>query len=130
MVGVPVAQPKPPAAAPSVPKPIHIPDERSRIFANPILTGFNPEPSITRVGEDFFMTTATFEYFSGLPIYHSNDLVNWELVGHALTWTSQLDLGNVEPGAEIRAPTFRYVDGVFYLAACRWGRSPPPTDVG
>jgi beta-xylosidase len=130
MVGVPVAQAKPPAAASSVPKPIHISDEPSRIFANPILTGFNPEPSITRVGEDIFMTTASFGYFPGQPNYHSNDLVNWELVVHALTRRTQLNLGNVEPGAGIRTPTFRYVNGVFYLAACIWDQSPPQTDVG
>jgi hypothetical protein len=120
MVGVPVAQYNPPGKAPSVPKPTPIPHEPSRMFANPILTGFNPEPSITRVGEDFFMTTATFEYFPGLPIYHSNDLLNWELVGHALTRRNQLDLGAVESGAEIRAPTLRHMNGIFYLTACKW----------
>ena len=78
MVGVPVAQYNPPDKAPSVTKTT---SEPSCIFTNPVFAGFNPEPSITRFGEDFFMTTATCEYFPGLPIYHSDDLLNWELVG-------------------------------------------------
>lgn len=53
-------------------------------FKNPILTGMNPDPSICRVGDDFYMVTSTFEYFPGLPVYHSKDLVNWKLLGYAL----------------------------------------------
>lgn len=53
-------------------------------FKNPILTGMNPDPSICRVGDDFYLVTSTFEYFPGLPIYHSKDLINWKMIGHAL----------------------------------------------
>jgi len=65
MVGVPVAQYNPPDKVPSVTEATSVPHEPSRIFINPVLAGFNPEPSITRFGEDFFMTTATCEYFPG-----------------------------------------------------------------
>ena len=64
-------------------------------FMNPILPGFNPDPSIARAGKDFFLTTSTFEYFPGLPIYHSKDLINWNLIGHALTRRSQLEMRTV-----------------------------------
>ncbi|KAF7550223.1 hypothetical protein G7Z17_g5857 [Cylindrodendrum hubeiense] len=51
-------------------------------FVNPIIPGFNPDPSICRVGEDFFLVTSSFEYFPGIPIYHSKDLLDWKLIGH------------------------------------------------
>ena len=54
-------------------------------FRNPIITGMNPDPSICRVGDDFYLVTSTFEYFPGLPVYHSKDLVHWKLIGHALS---------------------------------------------
>lgn len=103
-------------------------------FKNPIISGFNPDPSIARVGEDYFLTTSTFEYFPGLPIYHSRDLINWNLIGHALTRRSQLDLRTVEPGGGIWAPTLRWrqdaggQNGRFYLATCMWSRYRPKTD--
>ena len=53
-------------------------------FKNPILTGMNPDPSICRVDDDFYLVTSTFEYFPGVPVYHSKDLVHWEQIGHAL----------------------------------------------
>lgn len=81
---------------------------------NPILPGFNPDPSLIRVGEDYFLCTSTFEYFPGLPIYHSTDLVNWKLIGHVLTRRSQLDLRECKPGGGIFAPTIRYHNGRFY----------------
>ena len=56
-----------------------------RTYKNPILTGMNPDPSICKAGEDFYMLTYTFEYFSGLPIYQSKDVVNWKQIGHALS---------------------------------------------
>ncbi|KAG5352017.1 hypothetical protein C0989_004213 [Termitomyces sp. Mn162] len=59
---------------------------------NPIFPGWNPDPSIIRVGSDYFIATSTFEYYPGHPIYHSTDLVSWTLIGHALTRPSQLSL--------------------------------------
>ena len=71
----------------------------SKNFQNPILTGFHPDPSICRVGEDFYLTNSTFEYFPGLPIYHSRDLVHWEQIGNALDRPSQLPLKARPTGA-------------------------------
>jgi xylan 1,4-beta-xylosidase len=82
---------------------------------NPILPGFNPDPSILRVGDDYYIATSTFEWFPGVQIHHSKDLVNWKLITHPLTRTSQLDmLGNM-PSCGIWAPCLSYCDGLFYL---------------
>jgi len=62
------------------------------IYKNPIIPGYNPDPSCIRVGDDYYLVTSTFEHFPGVPIYHSKNLVNWELIGHGLTKDSQLDL--------------------------------------
>lgn len=85
------------------------------MFLNPILPGFYPDPSICRVGEDFYLVTSSFEYFPGIPIFHSNDLVHWRQIGHVLDRPSQLDLESVRCSGGIYAPTIRYHDGVFYL---------------
>ncbi len=85
------------------------------IITNPILRGFNPDPSIVRVGEDFYIATSTFEWFPGVQIHHSRDLKNWQLIGHPLQRSSQLNmLGNPDSGG-IWAPCLSYADGVFYL---------------
>ena len=63
-----------------------------RTITNPILPGFHPDPSICRVGEDFYLVTSTFEYFPGLPIYHSKNLADWQLIGHGLSRPEQLQL--------------------------------------
>ena len=65
----------------------HIPT----IFSNPILPGFNPDPSICRVDADYFIATSTFEWYPGVQIHHSRDLVNWRLVKRPLDRASQLD---------------------------------------
>ena len=54
-------------------------------FHNPIIPGYSPDPSICRVGKDYYLVNSTFEYFPGVPVYHSTNLVNWELIGHVLT---------------------------------------------
>lgn len=82
---------------------------------NPIIRGFHPDPSICRVGEDFYLVTSTFEFFPGVPIFHSRNLVNWELIGHCLTRFSQLPLQGSRNSGGIYAPTIRYHDGVFYM---------------
>lgn len=53
-------------------------------YNNPIIKGFHPDPSICRVGKDYYLVTSTFEYFPGIPVYHSVDLINWELIGHCI----------------------------------------------
>jgi xylan 1,4-beta-xylosidase len=85
------------------------------MITNPILRGFNPDPSILRVGDDYFIATSTFEWFPGVQIHHSKDLVHWKLITHPLSRASQLDmLGNVDSGG-IWAPCLSWHDGVFYL---------------
>ncbi len=84
-------------------------------FLNPIIPGFYPDPSVCRVGEDYWLVTSTFSYFPGVPVFHSRDLVNWEQVGHVLERPSQLDLDGVGHSAGIYAPTIRYHDGLFYM---------------
>ncbi len=84
-------------------------------FSNPILPGFYPDPSICRVGEDYYLVTSTFCYFPGVPVFHSRDLVHWEQIGFSLNRPSQLDLDGVGHSEGIYAPTIRYHQGTFYL---------------
>jgi alpha-N-arabinofuranosidase len=87
----------------------------ARTLRNPILAGFYPDPSICRVADDYYLVTSTFEYFPGLPIFHSRDLVHWRQIGHVLDRPSQLPLDGVRPSGGLYAPTIRYHDGVFYV---------------
>lgn len=84
-------------------------------FTNPIIPGFHPDPSICRVGHDYFLVTSSFEYFPGVPLYHSRDLVHWRQIGHVLTRPSQLPFEHWRPSGGIFAPTIRYHDGTFYM---------------
>lgn len=84
-------------------------------FRNPIIPGFYPDPSICRVGEDYYLVTSTFEWFPGVPIFYSRDLVHWQQIGHALHRPSQLNLDSVAPSSGIFAATIRYHDGLFYV---------------
>jgi alpha-N-arabinofuranosidase len=86
-----------------------------RTFDNPILSGLAPDPSICRVGADFYLVSSSFEYFPGVPIFHSRDLVHWRALGHVLTRQSQLALHGVPSSGGIYAPTLRYFGGRFYL---------------
>ena len=85
------------------------------MIENPILPGFNPDPSILRVGEDYFVATSTFEWFPGVQIHHSRDLVNWRLLTRPLDRLSQLDMrGNSNSGG-IWAPCLTHDGSQFYL---------------
>ena len=95
-------------------------------YLNPIIPGFNPDPSIVRCGDDYFLATSTFEYFPGVPIYHSKDLISWNLIGHALTRPNQLNLTSQAPSTGIFAPTLRYVKGRFYMATSVIRRAQDP----
>lgn len=68
------------------------PPEQTPPIRNPVLTGFNPDPSLCRVGDDYYLATSTFEWFPGVQIHHSRDLRHWRLLGRALGRVSQLDL--------------------------------------
>jgi alpha-N-arabinofuranosidase len=87
----------------------------AHVFKNPIKSGFYPDPSICRVGEDYYLVTSTFAYFPGVPIFHSKDLVHWRQIGHVLTRASQLPLEGAGTSQGIFAPTLRFNAGVFYM---------------
>jgi alpha-N-arabinofuranosidase len=95
---------------------------RQTEYANPIITGMNPDPSICRAGDDFYLVTSTFEYFPGLPIYHSKDLVHWKLIGHALSSpvSNPLMGCDASTGGQY-APTLRYHEGTFYVIGTNYG---------
>jgi alpha-N-arabinofuranosidase len=80
-----------------------------------VIPGFYPDPSVVRVGEDYYLATSTFEYFPGVPIFHSRDLVHWRQIGHALTRPSQVPLTQAQSSGGIYAPTLRHSNGTFYL---------------
>ena len=86
-------------------------------YTNPVIPGFHPDPSICRVGDDFYLATSSFTYFPGVPIFHSTDLVRWMQIGNALERPSQLDLSGSEESASkgIFAPTLRHHDGRFWM---------------
>ena len=83
--------------------------------SNPVLAGFHPDPSVCRVGEDYYLACSSFEYFPGVPIFHSRDLVHWRQIGNALDRPSQLRLSRAWSSGGIYAPTLRHHDGRFWL---------------
>lgn len=96
------------------------------LIRNPILRGFNPDPSIVRVGEDYYIATSTFEWFPGVQIHHSRDLANWRLAARPLSRPSQLDMRGNPDSCGIWAPDLSHVDGRFYLIFTdtkRYGRT-------
>ncbi|SHM15357.1 alpha-N-arabinofuranosidase [Flavobacterium flevense] len=85
-------------------------------YKNPILSGFYPDPSICRVGDDYYMVNSSFEWFPGMPIHHSKDLVNWELIGYGLSRPNQVELPvGLKDSRGIYAVTIRHHEGLFYL---------------
>ncbi len=84
-------------------------------YTNPILAGFHPDPSICRVGEDYYLVNSTFAYFPGIPVFHSRDLVNWKLIGYVIDRPDQLDYDSLGVSRGIFAPAIRYYDGTFYV---------------
>ncbi len=95
-------------------------------ISNPILRGFNPDPSIIRVGEDYYVATSTFEWFPGVQIHHSRDLVNWRLLTRPLTRASQLNMLGAADGCGVWAPCLTHADGRFWLIYTdvkRYGRT-------
>ena len=90
-------------------------------YRNPIIPGYHPDPSICRVGDDFYVVNSSFHYFPGVPIYHSKDLVNWELIGNVLDRESQLPLKGANSWLGIYAPTIRYHNGTYYMITTNVG---------
>jgi alpha-N-arabinofuranosidase len=86
-------------------------------YTNPIIPGYYPDPSICRVGADYYLVTSSFEYFPGVPIFHSRDLVNWRQIGYCLTRPSQLPLDGCQASGGVWAPTLRYHNDTFYMTS-------------
>ncbi|CAE6480973.1 unnamed protein product, partial [Rhizoctonia solani] len=84
-------------------------------YQNPIIPGFNPDPSIIRTGNDYFVATSTFEFFPGIPIYHSKDLIKWTTIGHAFNRPNQLMMRGTAPSGGLFAPMLRYNKGYYYI---------------
>ena len=93
-------------------------------YRNPVLPGFHADPSVCTNGKDFYLVNSTFQYFPGVPVFHSKDLIHWEQVGNCLSRKSQLDLSGLytqnQPelgwtNAGIYAPTIRYHEGRYYM---------------
>jgi len=96
--------------------PTSVSAQKSQVtVSNPILPGFHPDPSICRVGDDYFLCCSSFTWFPGLPIYHSRDLAHWELIGHAIDRPGMVTLDGVKDKDGVWAPTLRWHDGLFYL---------------
>jgi beta-xylosidase len=87
-----------------------------RTYANPVIGGFFPDPSVCRVGEDYYLVCSSFEYFPGVPIFHSRDLIHWQQVGNVLDRPEQLRMPpEIRASHGIWAPTLRHHDGRFYM---------------
>ncbi|WP_315762778.1 glycoside hydrolase family 43 protein [Sphingomonas sp. Y38-1Y] len=84
-------------------------------YRNPILSGYYPDPSITRVGEDYYLVLSSFTHFPGLPIFKSRDLVNWTQIGNAIDRPGQLDTSGLAVSRGVFAPDISYHDGTFYI---------------
>ena len=88
---------------------------------NPIIPGFHPDPSICKVEKDYYIVNSSFQYFPGVPIFHSTDLINWKQIGNVLDRESQLKLTGTTSWQGIYAPTIRYHEGIFYMITTNIG---------
>ena len=86
-------------------------------YHNPIRTGMYPDPSIIRVGDDYYMVNSTFIFFPCIPISHSKDMIHWEMIGHAITNPEWAHIDDLEGGRGYWAPDISYKDGLFYITA-------------
>lgn len=93
----------------------------SGTYRNPVIPGYHPDPSVCRVGDDFYLVNSSFEYFPGVPIFHSRDLVNWKQIGNVLDRESQLPLKGATSWLGIYAPTIRYHEGTYYMITTNVG---------
>ncbi|BBI32714.1 glycoside hydrolase family 43 protein [Cohnella abietis] len=99
------------------------------VICNPILTGDHPDPSIVRVGTDYYMVTSTFQFFPGVLILHSKDLAHWEPIGHVVTRKSQLDLTGLPDSFGVFAPDISYYDGKFWVVVPYYHGQPRCTNL-
>ncbi len=87
------------------------------LYHNPICRGMHPDPSIVRVGEDYYMVNSSFVFFPCIPVSHSRDLIHWEVIGHAITDPDWARLKGLEGGRGYWAPDISYYEGRFYITA-------------
>jgi xylan 1,4-beta-xylosidase len=85
-------------------------------YRNPVIPGFHPDPSIVRVGQDYYLVNSSFAFFPGLPVFHSRDLVNWQQIGNAIDRPGMFDFTGLGVARAIFAPTIRQHSGQFYIA--------------
>lgn len=91
-------------------------------YQNPVLRGCHPDPSICRAGDDFYLVNSSFEFFPGVPLFHSRDLVHWQPIGHCLDRAEQLRIPvGSQNNSGLYAPTIRYHDGIFYMVVTNVG---------
>src|SRR5690606_27973472 len=86
-------------------------------FRNPILSGYAPDPTVARVGDDYYLVPSTFTHFPGLPIYHSKDLVNWTHIANAIDRPDQFDFSRLNVSRGIFAPDLSYHEGTYSLTS-------------
>jgi xylan 1,4-beta-xylosidase len=91
-------------------------------YYNPIIPGFYPDPSVCRVGADYYLVNSSFEFFPGVPLFHSKNLVKWEQIGHVLTRTSQVPMKHCPASSGIWAPTIRYHNERFYVITTNFSK--------
>ncbi|HYG07141.1 MAG TPA: glycoside hydrolase family 43 protein [Stenotrophomonas sp.] len=84
-------------------------------YRNPVLSGFFPDPAVTRVGDRYYLVNSTFAYFPGIPVFESEDLVHWRLLGHAIDRPGQLDFTGLGTSRGVFAPSIAHHDGTFYI---------------
>src|SRR5690625_3969660 len=84
-------------------------------YNNPVIKGFYPDPSVCKVDDTYYLVCSSFQYFPGVPLFESKDLVNWEQIGHCLTRESQVQLEKINSSGGVFAPTIRYHNGRFYM---------------
>ncbi|WP_379127381.1 glycoside hydrolase family 43 protein [Paenibacillus sp. sgz500958] len=84
-------------------------------YNNPVIKGFYPDPSVCKVDDTYYLVCSSFQYFPGVPIFESKDLINWTQIGHCLTRKSQVQLETVSSSGGVFAPTLRYINGRFYM---------------
>ena len=84
-------------------------------YQNPIVPGFYPDPSVCAANGKYYLVTSSFQYFPGVPLFESDDLINWVQIGHVLTRPSQVQLAHVPSSGGVFAPTIRYHAGRFYM---------------
>jgi len=94
---------------------------QAQTLRNPVIGGYHPDPSVTRVGDYFYLVNSSFHYFPGVPIYRSSDLVHWQQIGNVLSRGGQLPLKDASSWLGIYAPTLRYSNGVWYMITTNVG---------